>query len=182
VTDFRKYDLVAAADGLSLSSDHLEDFFAPGMFLELDDAEKLSRKSYERMKAGRVFGDAESLASGPAQVTAFSYDEEIYDPLAPVTPPPPPPTPEGHFSLWLRGNSVARSAAGRKSLSQKETLRRQPLIKSDPFVLADVQTGSQVQEVAGQKSMTEAYYELWKFQKANPLRKLQVVRASELIA
>ena len=114
-------------------------------------------------------------------MTPFEYDNEFYDPLGPEQKPPPPAIDENRFSQWLAGNSVARSAEGRKNIARKEIERRQTIPKSDPFVLADAVSGKMIPEVEGQKSMTGAYYELWKLQKLEPLRKMNVVRASELL-
>lgn len=182
VKDFRKFDLKAQTpDGQALAGSTLNDFFAPAMFLDLNDAEKLSRKSYEQMKAGFSFGDAVAVTTGAAQVTAFAYDNTLYDAMAPVTKPDPPVVPENHFQLWVANNSVGRSAQGRKFAAGKEIANRKTSAKGDPFVLADAVTGNRIMEVPAQNTVTAAYDEVWKLQQGNAFRKINVVRESELI-
>ncbi len=182
IKDFRKFDLKAqTTDGQPLPGNPLNDFFAPAMFLDLNDAEKLSRKSFEQMKAGFSFGDAETVTTGAAQVTPFAYDNALYDPLAPVTKPDPPPVHENHFQRWVANNSTSRSAQGRKFTAGKEINARRTAAKGDPFVLADAITGNRIMEVPTQTTVTAAYDEVWKLQQGNPLRKIHVVRESELL-
>ncbi|MEP7106533.1 MAG: DUF6603 domain-containing protein [Ferruginibacter sp.] len=179
----RKFDLAAEMEGGSDQEGRdLEDHFAPGMFINMEDAEKLTRKSFEPMKAGHSFTDTGSVSCGTSLISEFAYDDQFNDPLAPENTPENPPVSDVHFNIWLNNNSVAKSAGGRRTTTRKEIELCKSVSKTDPYILADATTGARVNEVEGQKSMTGAYYELWKFQKLNPLRKLNVVRESELIS
>ncbi len=179
----RKFDIAAeTSGGNSLIGKDLDDHFAPAMFIEMEDAEKISRKSFEPMKAGRSFGDLESLSAGFGQISSCDYDNEFYDPLTPEVKPPSPPISTINFHRWIGNNAVAKSEAGRKLISEKEIDRRKKISPTNPFVLADALTGNRITEVIGQKNMTAAYYEVWKLQKLNPLRKINVVRESEIIS
>lgn len=181
VKGFRKFDVVpVAAPGQTMETTPLNDFFAPAMFLELSDAQKLSRKSYEPMKAGCAFSEAESVSTGAAQLTPFAYDPGFYDPLAPSAAPPSPSLPETHFQRWLANNSAGRSAPGRKAMAAKEVETRKTIPKAPAFVLVDAVSGNKITTVPVQNSMTGAYYERWKIQTNNPFKKVQVVRESEL--
>lgn len=192
VTGARKFDLSIQADGeTSKTQNKLDDFFAPGMFVDMDDTEKLSRKSFERMNAGQFYGDALTVGCGPARVSPFGYDDKVRDPLfpkRPVNPPggnPPPMKMPGitddHFNALVKNNSVARSAAGRRVTASRESVNRAPQLKVDHFILTDATTGAKVAEVQGQTSMTAAHYELWKLQITDPRRRFNVVRESELM-
>jgi hypothetical protein len=122
------------------------------------------------------------VSTGAARITAFEYDNDFYDPLAPVQKPEAPAVSTDNFQLWIKNNSVARSAEGRIVAARKEIEARKTVINESAFVLADAVSGNKIAEVPGQKSMTGAYYELWKFQRINPLRKVQVVRETELVS
>ncbi|MEJ1240284.1 DUF6603 domain-containing protein [Chryseolinea sp. T2] len=189
----KKFDLSVQAEGEPSPSDNkLEDFFAPAMFIQMEDAEKLSRKSFERMNAGQFYADSASVSCGAVRVADINYDDKIRDPLYPRPQPDPatgtrPPivlssnlTPD-HLHVWARNNSVAKSAAGRRAVALRESVSRAPQMKADNFVLTDATTGARVAEVQGQTSMTAAHYELWKLQTIDPRRKLNVVRESELM-
>ncbi|MDX2285571.1 MAG: DUF6603 domain-containing protein [Bacteroidia bacterium] len=178
-SDFRKYDLRPAAQNGAARD--LDDFFAPGMFLDLDDAEKLSRKSFEKMKSGQGFGNDLSLRSGRMRVVEPDYEDYFRDPLvAPQERQPEPKIPADRFNRWLGNNSIARSAEGRKAVAQMEIAARRVGAIAETFVVVDAQSGTKVDSVPPQKNSVGAYDELWKLEKANPLRKLLVVREFEL--
>jgi hypothetical protein len=186
VSGARKFDLSIQAEGGTASAgSQLEDFFAPAMFINMEDAEKLRRKSFERMQTGQFYSDAETVSCGPSRVVPFGYDDKFRDPLSPppavAAPVDRPPVSDEHFHVWVRNNSVARSVAGRRAKAVQEMVSRSPHMKADHFILTDAVTGAQINEVQAQTSMTAAHYELWKFQKTHPRRKVNVVRESELM-
>jgi hypothetical protein len=182
INNFRKFDLTASvAAGQSLQTNNVDEFFAPAMFIDLKDDEKLSRKSYERMKAGQSFSDVDSVTSGAAQVTAFEYDEFVHDPLAPPPAPAKGTIADNIFQQWLANGSIARSAEGRRHVAKKQADARKPQIIEEEFVVIDSTKGTPLENVLPQKAMSNAYYEVWKLRQANPLQKLNVVRNSELV-
>jgi hypothetical protein len=159
----------------------LDDHFAPAMFIEMEDAQRLSRKSYEKMKAGLSFSDTETLLAGAGQISECDYDIKFKDPLAPKEKAPVNQITRVDFLRWAGNNAIAKSEQGRKLRAVKVSELRKKASKGETFVLIDPATGTKVAEVAGQKSMSAAYYEKWKLQKANPKLKTNVVRESELI-
>lgn len=192
VSGAKKFDLTIQAEGETASSNNkLDDFFAPAMFIDMQDAEKLSRKSFERMNAGQFYADAQTVSCGPSRISEFAYDDKFRDPMAPKPPTDPPAgTPplilvrditDEHFHVLVKNNSVAKSVAGRRAMAARESVSRSPQLKVDHFILTDALTGAKVSEVQGQTSMTAAHYELWKLQTIDPRRKLNVVRESELM-
>ncbi|MGC3946459.1 MAG: hypothetical protein QM762_18375 [Chryseolinea sp.] len=195
VSGARKFDLsVQAVGDTTASNNKLEDFFAPAMFIQMEDTEKLSRKSFERMNAGQFYSDTETVSCGPTRISEFEYDDKFRDPLYPKPEPPTtnPPVPnppivkidslkDVHYNLWMKNNSIAKSTAGRKAMAARESVSRSPQLKVDHFILTDANTGARVAEVEGQTSMTAASYEMWKLQTVDPRRKLNVVRESELM-
>lgn len=67
------------------------DLFAPGQFLDLSDAERLSRPSFEPMEAGLRFGGELSFGgeTNPDLVGSADLEYEIVIPGAEEAPPPP---------------------------------------------------------------------------------------------
>lgn len=182
-SDFRRYELRPAAlngEGGFTERD-VEEFFVPGMFLDLDDAEKLSRKSFEKMKSGKGFGDDVNLRTGVLRAVEPDYEDYFRDPLAaPPDEQPKKKIPADRFNQWLGNNSIARSPEGRKATARMEIAQRRVVAKAETFVLVDVRSGKKIEEVAPQKNSVGAYDELWKLEKTNPLRQLMVLRESEL--
>ena len=182
VTNFRKFDLTASvAAGQSLQTNNVDEFFAPAMFLDLQDDEKLSRKSYERMKAGQSFSDVDSVTCGAVQVTPFEYDEFLHDTLAPPVAPAKGGIAENVFQQWVANGSIARSAEGRRHFAKKQAEARRPQMQDEEFVVIDSTKGTPLENIIPQKAMANAYYELWKLKQTNPLQKFNVVRKSELV-
>jgi hypothetical protein len=179
IKNFRKFDL--AAEGQSLQTNNVDEFFAPAMFIDLTDDEKLSRKSYERMKAGQSFTDPDSVSCGAAIVTAFEYDEFVYDSLVPQAPPTSGVVGENIFLQWLGNGSIARSMEGRRHLAKMQADARKPVMTDDDFVITDAIRGTLVADTLPQKAMANAYYEVWKLKQTNPLQKFNVVRKSQLV-
>ncbi|MBE7172623.1 MAG: hypothetical protein INR73_18735 [Williamsia sp.] len=179
---YRKFDLapfLSAQQQIQVTE--LQDYFAPALFLDLNDAQKLSRKSFERMKAGCAFSDQETVSTGAVQVSPFSYENAFYDPLAPVVTTPAPALPETHFQRWASNNSAGRSEQGRQDRAAREVMARQPVQREPAYVLADAVSGNRISAVPPLKSMTNAYYELWKIQKDKPFSKIQVVQEQDLV-
>ena len=182
IQQFKKFDLVASAgEGQSLQTNNVDEFFAPAMYIDLTDDQKLSRKSYERMKAGQSFTDPDSVSCGVARVTAFEYDEYIYDTMAPQGPPNKGTVADNIFQQWLGNGSVARSAEGRRHLAKMQAEARKPQMAEDGYVVVDATKGTPLANVLPQKAMAEAYYEVWKLKQTNPLQMFNVVRKSELV-
>ncbi|MVM41358.1 hypothetical protein GO730_32840 [Spirosoma sp. HMF3257] len=104
--DFRKFDVKPADEGgTTADDDTIDDFFAPGMYLNLTDADKISRKSYELMTAGRGFSDFETVTTGVACQDDFAYEDKFIDTLTPPAKPQPVrfhPTAFGNWWLIMR--------------------------------------------------------------------------------
>lgn len=183
INNFRKFDLKASvSSGQSLQTNKVDEFFAPAMFIDLSDDQKLSRKSYERMKAGESFTDVDSVTCGAAQVSAFEYDEFLHDSLAPPPAPAKGVIADNIFRQWVGNGSIARSAEGRRHLTKRQADARKPQMTEDEFVIIDSTKGTPLENVAPQNAMTNAYYEVWKLKQANPMQKFTVVRKSELVS
>ncbi|MVM41359.1 hypothetical protein GO730_32845 [Spirosoma sp. HMF3257] len=75
----------------------------------------------------------------------------------------------------MANNAVGRSVLGRTAGVQAEIRSRQVAVPRPEFILVDATTGKPVDQIKAQKSMSAAYYEQWKAQKANPLQKLTVI-------
>ena len=182
IKDFKKFDLVASvAEGQSLQTNDVDEFFAPAMYLNLADDEKLSRKSYERMKAGQSFTDVHSITCGAAVDTEFEYDSFVYDTMAGQSPPTKGNVDPGIFQQWLGNGSIARSSEGRRQLAKMQADLRKPQMVEDGFVIIDAINGTPLANILPQKAMANAYDEVWKVKQANPFQKFRVVRQSELI-
>jgi uncharacterized protein DUF6603 len=71
-------------NGVKVAQDAFTDFFAAGQFLDLSDADKLSRSSFEPYHAGAKIA-ASTINSGAESTRTVAYDEYyIDDPIAPM--------------------------------------------------------------------------------------------------
>lgn len=64
----------AQINGAPATKDYFPDYFAAGQFIDLSDADKLSRPSFESYHAGAKIG-SKNLCSGPDSARDVSYDE-----------------------------------------------------------------------------------------------------------
>jgi hypothetical protein len=177
----REFNVVVTLPGqTAVNSSPLNDHFAPSMFIEMEDADKMSRKSFELMKGGISLDDNFSISTGPAQVSDCDYDDKFNDPMAPEVMPDSTPFSAILFQSLVANNSVARSVSGRKSVAALTANARKPVERTDHFVVINTATGIAVAGLEAETGMTSAYNALWHFQKANPFFKANVVRESEL--
>jgi len=89
------------------------DYFAPGQFEEMTDAQQLSRPSFEQMQAGTTIA-SDAVAFGAVKATEYTYETVIID--APDKPKPLRPDPpdyklkSNHQSAALQRSAAAQSA------------------------------------------------------------------------
>ncbi|WP_405523532.1 hypothetical protein OG426_09845 [Streptomyces canus] len=81
------------------------DWFAPGSFADLSDAEALNRKGFERLTGGVRFG-ADGTDDGPAAAAAVTVNQ-LRIPAAALTPDLHPPA----FPAWFTDAVQARTGA-----------------------------------------------------------------------
>ena len=65
-------------DGHEENKQNFQDYFAPGQFLTLSDADKVSHPSFERYDAGIKIGSSEVLSGADSPRTVF-YEERYID-------------------------------------------------------------------------------------------------------
>lgn len=65
-------------NGAPATKDYFPDYFAAGQFIDLSDADKLSRPSFESYHAGAKIG-SKNLCSGPDSARDVAYDECFID-------------------------------------------------------------------------------------------------------
>lgn len=183
VQTFRKFDLAASVGaGLTLTTKNVKEFFAPAMFLDLTDDQKLSRKSYEKMKAGQSFSDVDSVSCGAAVISQFEYDEFIYDDKAEEKITTKGTIPDHLFTQWFRNGSIAKSSEGKRNTAKIQAEARKPVMADmEEFVITDANNGVLVANIAPQTAMAGAYYEVWKLKQTNPGQTFNVVRKSDMV-
>lgn len=71
-------------NGAPTTKDTFPDFFAAGQFIDLSDADKLSRSSYEPYDAGLNIASSNTCAGGEAVQTMTYKEFYIDDPVAPI--------------------------------------------------------------------------------------------------
>lgn len=69
----------ARVGGQPVTSESVDDWFAPAQFFDLSEAEKLSAPSFEEMPAGLRLGD-DGVEAGPGREATLGYEEIIRDP------------------------------------------------------------------------------------------------------
>ena len=126
----RRFGVLTVSVGDSVETPQsVEDFFAPGEFLELTDDEKLSRPSFELMNAGISVGSDDvsftSVADDWLEVPSVEFETLIFDRATDSTRPSNPGapyqlTPELVF-VQSRFGAAARSALRRSGEAKYRT-------------------------------------------------------------
>ncbi len=73
--DFDRFEIVGAG-GLT-PGDKTTDYFAPAQFRRMDDAEKLSSPSFERMVSGVRLSPSNAVQTGYVQETPLDYEQSV---------------------------------------------------------------------------------------------------------
>jgi hypothetical protein len=110
--DARRFKIKKAySDAYEFKVDDAKEDFAPAQFEDLTDAQKLSRKSFEKMPAGIVMSDAgNSLQSSHVARRKVEYESIIIDSRFPILRLAVNLSERVQtFFTLLRGNSVAKS-------------------------------------------------------------------------
>jgi hypothetical protein len=116
-----------------LRTSDVKDFFAPAQFFEMDDAKKLSAKSFEEKSAGYTLSiDANDVGLGSTKVAVLDYDTIILGPAG-ESAPTRFDLPAAHLIAMNRKNAVALSGA-----VQAGTLKYLDPQQTQPFTLFDV--------------------------------------------
>lgn len=120
--DVRSIDITgAASQGVALPIAEADESFAIAQFEKLDDAAKLSRPSYQSMKAGVKVGTAEAAQTSKMTRRRIAYDVIIEDKQHTPAPVGRLKAVNGLFQAFLAGGAV-----GRSPLSQQQRAQLQP--------------------------------------------------------
>jgi hypothetical protein len=146
----------------------LEDYFAPAQFLELSDAQKLSRPSFERMDAG-IELTIDAVTHGPPISVAVKYetiriDDEFTARRLPLYP-------------LVRGHAIAIASVGAQARTKKFGVARAAFaeLDDDAFVVASTtDLGARADVLASPASKTEALEALAAFRRRNPVEAAQL--------
>jgi hypothetical protein len=108
--DVYRLDIVSAASGpSSLPVNPVNELFAAAQFLQMSDAEKLSRPSYQQIKGGVTIGAAGGPQSSKMTRRLVDYQVTIIDKES-VQPPDRVKAIGGLFQNFLAGAAVAQSS------------------------------------------------------------------------
>ncbi len=121
-----------------LPIDPVHEEFVPAHFFELDDSEKLDRKSFERLEAGSSLRQSELITTGDVLTREVEYEEVVWDgevrnQLKIVK------MPQGLFARLRRGSFVSRAELALEKRPPGSLLGT-PAVVIDPvdFVVARV--------------------------------------------
>ncbi len=161
-------------DGEETETSSVEDYFAPANFEEMSDAEKLSRKSYEKMKSGAVLDSLNALESGDYVIRKLEYESVVID------------TPRlkfsagkvdqllGDFQWLLNGNAASKSQRGQ--INRKFSALAPAAIETiqESFTVVSTETLSAFDNVSAHGSEAAANAYMNTLLKSDPALKTQV--------
>lgn len=160
-SDAKRFELIVTGGGLARVSD-AQERYAMAQFVNMDDATKLSRPSYESGNSGLVLG-----ATGAQYATSYMarrvvrYEVVLIDgefrnhiPKAVLS--------TGRFSHLLAGNAVTGSSlsASYKSKRQPFTAEQKIAVAAPAFVVADAGTNRAISGTASFQSAAAAHEHL----------------------
>lgn len=162
----------------SAATTNVKDQFAPAQFIEMTDAEKLSRRSFERFDAGLQVGAGDASRADYSSALDVVY-EVIY-------------VPERHaplrfrlgvglFDAFLRSSAVTKSALSHAKSTPSGLGTPAVVVEAERFVIASTRDLSVYGEVAAFESQAEAHAALERFVAGDPAldEELQVVAMYE---
>ena len=120
----------------------VDDFFAPAQFLNLSDAEKLSRASFEKMPAGVAVG-SQRVEHGPEQRAEITYETRIIDSAFASRVALPYRLLRGELLAMTAHSAKARSAAetsGPQKFGLKAGLQKGFALDDEAYVVVDTAT------------------------------------------
>ncbi|MEJ2155540.1 MAG: hypothetical protein P8X96_09410 [Desulfobacteraceae bacterium] len=103
---------LADGDDRLLSTTAEKDLFAPAMYLELSEEQKLSRKSYERFPAGIKMQQADAVRLGSFREKTIEYEQKIYHGADKPVEAGLRTESATHFTIWGRRSAVGQSELG----------------------------------------------------------------------
>jgi hypothetical protein len=168
------------ASGTKLESKLLYEQFAPAQFFSKNDAEKVSGKSFEQMKAGIQASAGSQLQSSRFRERAVEYEETIYDGDSKEKQTVKKGISKDSFGQLLRGTALARSPMS--VLNRKPAQSGKVSITTPSFAV--VSRGDQsVYQAIGTRSAIEAVISLRGVLADEPILidHLQVMPAIDLI-
>ncbi|HEU0029478.1 MAG TPA: DUF6603 domain-containing protein [Kofleriaceae bacterium] len=145
----------------------LEDYFAPAQFLELSDAQKLSRPSFERMDAG-VKVEVEDVTHGPPVSVVVEYETIRIDDEFTARRLP-------RYQL-VRGHALAIAAVGAPRATKYGVSRAAlATLDDDAFVVVSTtDLAARGDVLAAPASKTEALEALAAFRSSHPVEAAQL--------
>jgi Family of unknown function (DUF6603) len=134
--DVRRVDITTAVSGTAtLPLTPTSESFAVAQFLQMSDAEKLSRPSYQQLKGGVTIGAAGGPRSSRMTRRKIDYAVTIID-KEPVQPPGRVKAIGGLFHNFLAGAAVARSPLSFHSRTQLSPYPDKVLVGPEGFTVA----------------------------------------------
>jgi hypothetical protein len=134
--DVNRVDITVAMSGASaLPLTPVNESFAAAQYLQMSDAEKLSRPSYQDMKGGVIIGAAGGPQSSKMTRRKIEYQVTIID-KEPVRPVLKLKAAAGLFHAFLSGASVARSSISYQSKTQLQPYPDKVSVGSEGYTVA----------------------------------------------
>jgi hypothetical protein len=134
--DVNRVDIKSAVSGTTnLPLNGVDDLFAAAQFQAMSDAEKLSRPSYQPLKAGVTIGVAGGPRSSRMTRRRIEYQVTIID-KEPVRPVLKVKAAAGLFTAFLSGAAVAKSTLSHHAKTQLDPYDEKVAVAHDGFAIA----------------------------------------------
>ncbi|MEL7119798.1 MAG: DUF6603 domain-containing protein, partial [Bacteroidota bacterium] len=195
--DFTKFKFrMDLSEDVSDETNPITDFFAPAEYIELSNADKLSRKSFEKFNAGIKAQGQDGFATGEEKVDnklmGDYVEKELRHETCIIDNPEEPEEERGrvfenqdNLAIQLQGNAVARSVLGRAHTLKNGVIQNRFVVTEELYQI--VNTASLSKLTKGGEAMTfttetQAKNLLKQMEKKQPqLRGLfQVISTSEI--
>lgn len=146
--DYIKFKLKLDIDD---DSDKITDFFAPAEYIDLSNAEKLSRKSFEKFTSGIKAQGQDAFSSGETRRTSGQLMEDyvekalvhevcVIDKLEEEPETGNRLENPDHFAMLVQGNAVARSTLGRARTLKNGVLQNRVTIEEEKYQIVNTTT------------------------------------------
>jgi hypothetical protein len=110
-SDGREFHIAnVQAEGTSIGTAAVKEFFAPAQFFETSDVDKLAGKSFVKYDSGVGLSGAAELQSNRYAMREVEYELSYIDSQRDQLPPPGPAKPDATaFNTWALNGAIARS-------------------------------------------------------------------------
>jgi len=176
--DANRFSITAVtSESHTLGTEPTADEFAPAEFLDMSDAEKLSRPSFERFASGVRIASSERLVAGDAVGCDVDYERIILDKNAPARKIGRRGLDTVAFEGLVRASAISRSPLARNAVFAPQSVRVS--LAEETYAVV---SGIDMSGASARRELTyaEAVEELARVRRASPTAVLQIVTTAEV--